>query len=134
MRCPLTLLELAEAWNTKLLASKPPSAGFHDPLTAGLAGESVHYAGMAGDLPLRLFEFKEFIQGNVQDVLRPGLMQFSEALLLFWGNIFVAESVSKSLPFRIRGIHRFWPGDNADPLAIGTPVKGESALAVIQVN
>lgn len=90
MHSRLSLLNLFETGNTERLTGKASSAGFHDPLTAGLTGETVHDAGIAGDIPLRLFELKKLVQRSVQDLLRSGRMQLPEALLIFRAEILVA--------------------------------------------
>ena len=59
----LALLQLVEAGNAESLARKAPRAGFHHSLATRLAGDTVHDAGVAGDLPLRFFQFEKFSQG-----------------------------------------------------------------------
>jgi hypothetical protein len=51
----LALLHLVEAGNAEGLSFKTPRSGFHYVLTATLAGNTIHDAGMAGDLSFRLF-------------------------------------------------------------------------------
>ena len=68
MRLALTLLQLVEAGNAKGLSFKAPGAGFHDLFGAGLASDTIHDAGVAGDLPLWLFQFEKLIQRNVEDL------------------------------------------------------------------
>jgi len=49
------LFHFVEAGNTKGLSFRAPRAGFHYLLTATLASNTIHDAGVTGEFPLGLF-------------------------------------------------------------------------------
>jgi len=90
--------------------------------------------GWSRCLTRRIFDFKQILQGGMQDLFNQASFQLAEALLLLRCQIAGVQLSEQLFALGIQRTKDFWSCYNADTLSVRSTIEAEGFLPVVFVN